>query len=208
MTNQNTKLIGITGGIATGKSTVSEILRQLGYPVICADKIVHEFYAKDHPVFSKIVTLVGHDYLNSDGSLDRTKIGEVLFANPHLKQSLENLIHPLVRKELQKKIEVAKKNSPFVFVDIPLLFESNLEDYFDKVVCVTATQKVQIERLKKHRNLPQKQALIRLHSQMPMREKIKMSDFVIYNNRSRSELSKKIKEVLGKLTNKLKKESL
>lgn len=196
-----TKIIGLTGGIATGKSTVTGVLRKLGYPVICADEIVHELYGSDTALRDNIVKLFGPDILKNKTGLDLCRIASLIFANPRLRIKLEHIVHPSVREKISELIKKYKNEKyRLIFVDVPLLFETGMDQTMDTVICVTASQRVQIERLKKHRHMKLSEALERIRSQMPLREKIKRADHVLHNNRGLSELSKKVKEVVSRLT--------
>lgn len=202
---KKSKIIGLTGGIATGKSTVTNILRALGYPVICADEIVHDLYKNDLCLHTAILKLFGAGVLNNQGLPDRDKIAKLVFDNAQLRIKLEHIIHPEVRKKIDSQIKkYTAEKYVLIFVDVPLLFETGLNQKMDEVVCVSASQSVQLKRLKKHRHMNLKQALARIHIQMPLHEKIKKSDHVIHNNRGLSELSKKVKETVSRLTESLK----
>lgn len=195
------KVIGLTGGIATGKSTVTNILRALGYPVICADEIVHELYKNNSSLHAAILKLFGAGVLNNQGLPDRDKIAKLVFDNAQLRIKLEHIIHPEVRKTIDSQIKKARAEKyVLIFVDVPLLFETGLNQKMDSVVCVSASRSVQLQRLKKYRRMNLKEAMARIHIQMPLHDKIKKSDHVIHNNRGLSELSKKVKETVSRLT--------
>lgn len=196
-----TKIIGITGGIATGKSTTTQILRKLGYPVICADEIVHALYEPNSVVHDKVVKLLGTEIPKNNGGLDREKIASLVFANPQILIKLEHIVHPAVREKIAELIKkYTTEKYVLIFVDVPLLFETGMDKTMAAVICVAASQNVQIARLKKHRHMKLADSLARIRSQMSLREKIRKSDHVIYNNRGLSELSKKVKEVVSLLT--------
>lgn len=195
------KIIGITGGIATGKSAVTQVLHKLGYPVICADEIVHALYEANSATHDKVVKLLGTKIQKNNGGLDREKIASLVFANPQIRIKLEHIVHPAVREKIAELIKkYTAEKYVLIFVDVPLLFETGMDKTMDAVICVVASQNVQIARLKKHRRMKLADSLARIRSQMPLREKIRKSDHVIYNNRGLSELSKKVKEVVSFLT--------
>lgn len=197
MTKQKTKIIGLTGGIATGKSTVTKFLRQRKLPVICADEISHHMTQKGQPAYRKILKEFGEDYLLPNQEFDRKKLASLVFHNQKAKKTLENIVHPLVRKEIKKQIAKSRKsNEPIVFLDIPLLFESGWEKICDATICIYTTQKIQIERLKKTRGMSRQEILVRIHNQMPLQEKCEKSDFIVRNVGSRTELKKEIKKIL------------
>lgn len=200
---QKNKIIGLTGGIATGKSTVTQILRKLGYPVICADEIVHDLYENNPELREKIVKLLGEEILKNYHELDRQKMASIVFANPQKRIKLEHVIHPAVREKIAELIKKYRAEKyVLIFVDVPLLFETGMNEDMDAVVCVASSQNVQIARLKKHRHMKLAESLARIRSQMPLREKIRQSDHVIHNNRGLSELSKKVKEIISRLVEK------
>lgn len=184
------KWIGLTGGIASGKSTVAGMLREMGAPVIDADKLAHQalhFYAE------QLATEFGEEILNPDGHVNRKKLGAKIFSSPESKKKLEDLIHPFVRKEVKKKRkEWADQGHSFAIYDVPLLFEKNLEDQFDQVVLVYAPLELSIKRLMKRNNLSHKEAILRLSNQMDIEEKKHKADVVIDNQGSLDQLSEKV----------------
>ena len=133
------KIIGLTGGIATGKSTVTNHLRKQGYPVICADEIARAVVEPNQKAYHQIVKEFGKGILNQDHSLDRQKLATLVFKNKTLRTKLEKVIHPEVRRELQASIAaLKKKKASLIFLDIPLLFEGQLDPLCDLTVCVTS----------------------------------------------------------------------
>lgn len=200
MANKSNNIIVITGGIASGKSSVSQIICEQGFKVICSDTIAHQITQKGKKGSSLIRKYFGSTVFNKSGQLNRQKLAEIVFTTPQAKKKLEALLHPLIRDEIQKQIQRAPKNKP-VFLDIPLYFETKAKAFYkpQAVICVYANQKARIERLKKNRGYSRKEALDRIHSQMDLREKVKQSDFVIRNNRSLSDLKKKTLPILYSL---------
>ena len=199
MKNPDSKVVGLTGSIGTGKSYVASQIEELGFPVICADKIVHLLY-EDPKIVKAILNQFGKEYANGPHAIDRKQLGELVFHDQEKRKELESILHPEVRKAIRNEIETHKKNGfILIFVDIPLLFESEWDKELDGVICVATTQKVQLERLAKHRGLSRRAALARIKSQMPLREKVKRANWVIHNNRSRSETTKKTREIIAKI---------
>ena len=194
-------LLGLTGGIATGKSTVSKILRDMGIAVICADTLAHRVIEKGTPVAKKIIKTFGKEILLSTGEIDRGKLGEIVFAKTKLRKILEALVHPAVKKQMLAEAKTYKNagHSLIVF-DVPLLFESGWDSLCDQVICVYASQAQQIERLQKRNGIPAHQARLRLKAQMPLLEKCRRSDYVIKNNKDLNQLKKQVSELLHKLT--------
>jgi len=195
------KVIGLTGSIATGKSTVSEIFKKYGIPVIDADKIARDVVKKGSYGLKKIVEEFGKDYLNADGSLNRRKLGDLIFSDKNAKKKLEEIIHPLVRKreaEMIKEIREKDKDIPII-VDVPLLIETGSYKYYDKIIVVYVPEDIQIERLIKRDNLSYEEALKRVKSQLSIEEKVKYADYVIDNSRSIEETEKQVIKILEKL---------
>lgn len=194
------QIIGLTGGIATGKSTVSQIVKDRGYPVICADKIAADVVKKGRPAYRKVVALFGRDIIRKDGELDRKKIARRVFKDARLKQKLEAIIHPEVANQINDHIRRLRgQNVPLIFLDVPLLFEAGMEALCNKTICIASTQHLQIERLKKYRGMTHAHALDRIRSQMPLEHKIQKADFVIWNNKSKTELKEETDKLLKKL---------
>lgn len=197
----HSKIIGLTGGIATGKSTVTKLIRKSGHPVICADEIAHDVVKQGKPSYKKVIKLFGKDILQKNKQLNRQKIAKLVFTQPKLKRKLEAIIHPEVRKEMNRKIKYyITKKKPLIFLDVPLLFESKMAKMCHKTICIATTLKLQIERLKRDRNMARKHALDRIRSQMPLREKINKADYVIWNKGTIRELSSRLKRFLINLT--------
>ena len=194
------KVIGITGGIASGKSYVSSVIKKAGYPVIDADLISKKLSEKGEAVYQAIVRSFGESYLDSNGNIDRAKLGSLIFNDKQAKGLLNSISHPLIVEEMERQIHETKCD--LVFVDVPLLYESSLESMFDKIVCVYLPRKIQIERLMKRDNISYEYATKKITSQMNLEKKKTMADFVINSSNSFDyvesnviELIKKLKEV-------------
>lgn len=177
--------IGLTGGIATGKSTVSNMLTQLDIPVIDADVIAREVVEPGREAYKKIVDVFGEQILQSDFSINRKALGEVIFADEQKRHTLNRIIHPAIRREMldqhSRLIELGEKT---IVLDIPLLFESKLTHLVDKVIVVFVSEHVQLKRLTKRDGIKEIEAQKRINSQMPIEEKIKFADEIIDNNDS------------------------
>ncbi len=193
------KVIGITGGIASGKSNVSSVIKGLGYKVIDSDAIVRELSKKDGPIYNAYLKRFGRDYLDSNLELDRKKLAKLLFNNEKIKEEINNLSHPLVREAI--KIEIALTKDELIFVDIPLLFEAHFEDICDKIICVYLDKELQIKRLMERDNIDYNYALAKIHSQMDLNMKKELSDYVIDSKGEFEETKnitiKVINEILG-----------
>lgn len=173
------KVIGLTGGISTGKSTVTNILKEMGYPVLDCDEIVRNLYERKS-VIEKIKTEFGLDYI-SNNKIDRVKLGNLIFNNKESKLKLNSIIHPLVKKELINGINNVLTN--IVFLDIPLLYEAKFEDICDKVIVVNLDFETNVERLIKRDNIERDYAINKINSQMSLEEKCRKADFIIDNSR-------------------------
>ncbi|MED2983322.1 dephospho-CoA kinase [Bacillus thuringiensis] len=178
-----TVVIGLTGGIASGKSTVSEMFRELSIPVIDADVIAREVVEQGKPAYNKIVEVFGAEVLQQDGELDRPRLGSIVFYNEEKRLQLNKIVHPAVREEMNRKKEMyIKEGMQAVVLDIPLLFESKLTSLVDRILVVAVKPHTQLERLMKRNNFSEEEATARIQSQMPLEEKVKNADEVINND--------------------------
>ncbi|WP_019554361.1 dephospho-CoA kinase [Propionispira raffinosivorans] len=175
-------VIGLTGGIASGKSTVSKILAQAGAHIIDADKIAHDVVMPNQLAWQKIVSHFGMSIILENGQLDRAALGATVFSNPAQRKWLEELIHPFVRAAIEKEIQVwnAEKKE-IVVLDIPLLYEAGWDTLADETWVVSVDTATQLKRLVHRDRLSLMQAQKRIDSQMPLTEKVKRADYVIDN---------------------------
>lgn len=175
-------VIGLTGGIASGKSTVSKILAQAGAPVIDADKISHEVVMPKQLAWEKIVSHFGISIILASGQLDRAALGAKVFSNPSERKWLEELIHPLVQTAIEEAIQVCQtEKKEIVVLDIPLLYEVGWDTLVDETWVVSVDAATQLNRLVQRDNLSLLQAQKRIDSQMPLIEKVQRADYVIDN---------------------------
>lgn len=190
-------LIGLTGGIASGKSTVSEMMRKCGLPIIDADQIAREVVQPRSIGLKMIVEQFGQEMLMEDGALNRTKLGQVIFANEEKRKRLNSITHPLIRERMREEKErlLAEGVSTIVY-DIPLLFESNLFHLVDKVLLVYVDQETQLNRLMKRNQLNKQEAMKRIQSQMPLEQKKERADAIIDNTGSVDEARKQLISIL------------
>ncbi|GIN86845.1 dephospho-CoA kinase [Heyndrickxia sporothermodurans] len=176
-------IVGLTGGIASGKSTVSKMLKQKGYTIIDADIAAREVVNIGEDAYFQIIKDFGEDILLEDRSLDRKKLGSIVFHNRDKRLLLNNIVHPAVRKYmLTKKDEAINGGKQTVIMDIPLLFESQLTYMVDRTILVYVEPPIQLARLMERNQLSKEDALARIQSQMPLDEKVKLADAVINNN--------------------------
>lgn len=188
--------IGLTGGIATGKSTVSALLVSKGALLVDADVIAREVMLPGHPVLAAVAGHFGQAVLLADGTLDRKKLGDIVFRNPSQRQALNDITHPAIRREIREQMESLERDYPdrLVVVDIPLLFESGLEHMFERVMLVYAPRNIQQERLMERNQLNQDEASARIGSQMDIEEKKLKADIVIDNSGNAEQTRRQIDE--------------
>lgn len=190
--------IGITGGIASGKTTVGNFIKKYGYELFDADLLSREAVKKGSTGLEKIIKVFGSGIIDTDGNLDRKKLGEIVFSDKSLKQELENIIHPQLEELLYQKIENTSliKIPKIWFYDAALLFETNRHKEFKEVWTTYCPVKIQLERIKK-RN-PDKFEFFKkiIHQQMPMEEKLKLSDRTIDTHVSLEALENTVKKLL------------
>jgi dephospho-CoA kinase len=195
------KVIGLTGGIATGKSMVSAIFERAGAVIIDADRIARKVVKKDLPAYRQIVDTFGESVLLPDGEINRTVLGNLIFNDPRKKQMLNTIVHPQVEKETHRQLKQIKKNNPnaLVILDIPLLFEANMHKDLSEVIVVYAPEHIQIKRLMERDRLSQDDALARIRSQMPIEEKKSLATMVIDNSGTLEHTRKQTLEIFQRL---------
>lgn len=176
-------LIGLTGGIATGKSAVSKALRVRGIPVIDGDIVAREIVEKGQPALKKIKEAFGPAILRADGTLDRQKLGKIIFQEPHQRYVLNGIMRPYLQDTFRKKIAEVEKTGTFAAVlDIPLLFEEGYHQWVDVIMVVYAPVEVQRARLMNRDHLDKAEADRRIRAQMPVSRKAQLADVVIDNS--------------------------
>ena len=191
-------IIGLTGSIATGKSQSSKIFKQIGCYIIDADKISRTLTTKDSKCLKDIVGTFGTDILKDDGTLNRKKLGEIVFNDKQAKIELERIIHPHIIRRTNEII-AKKYNVTDIIVDAQLLFEVGLDRICDKVIVIYAKYHLQLSRLMKRDNLSKEEATKRIALQMPIEDKMKMADITIDNSGTLAELKKNIKFIYKQL---------
>lgn len=177
-------IIGLTGGIASGKSTVSALLVSKGARLVDADVIAREVMLPGHEVLAAAVKQFGSEILSPDGTLNRGKLGDIVFQDPAALQALNNLTHPAIRREIKDRMNSMEEEDPkkLIIVDIPLLFESGLESMFHEILVVYVPREVQIARLMERNGLSLEQAEARLNAQMDIEAKRNKADYIIDNS--------------------------
>lgn len=192
------KIIGITGGIASGKSVVTDFLRSQGYQVIDADQVVHELQKPGGQLYQVLLSEFGTEILLADGQLDRKKLGTLLFSRPNLLEKSSRLQNDIIREELAVKRNQLAATEELFFMDIPLLFEQEYEDWFDQVWLVDVNKDTQLERLMTRNNLSQEEAQRRIAAQLSLAEKRQRAEIVIDNNGALSATLKQVQAFLDK----------
>jgi len=175
-------VVGLTGGIASGKSFVSALLSRLGMLVIDADEVGRGIMTIDCGVQRRVLSIFGDGVMGSGGQIDRGAVARIMFRDPEKRRALEQLLHPLINEAMWNR---AAQEGDDVVLDVPLLIETGLQAKVDVVVVVYATQEVQIERLVSRDGIGQEEAIARIESQMPLEEKVAYADYVINNNGSK-----------------------
>lgn len=195
-----TLVLGLTGGIATGKSTADEFFKKKQIPIIDSDKIAHNIMDVGKPAWKQVKETFGEDYLNPDQSVNRKKLGNLVFNDSAELKKLNDITHPLIYQEIQDKIKAEKdKNVPLVIVDAPILFETGGQSYCDKTLVISLPQDLQIKRLMARNNLTEDEALSRINSQMSLKEKRKLATFVVDNAGTIEELESKLEQLLKEI---------
>jgi len=197
------KVIGLTGGIATGKSTVSAIFKKAGAVIIDADRIAREAVKKGLPAYRKILENFGESVLRPDGEINRSLLGDIIFNSPRKKQLLNKIVHPYVSKETHRQLQQIERTQPntIVVLDIPLLIETAMDKDLSEVIVVYAPEHIQIKRLMKRDHLTQIDARARIRSQMPIEEKKRRATIVIDNSGTREETRRQTLEIYKSLKN-------
>ena len=193
-------LVGLTGNIASGKSTVAQLLSEHGATIIDADVLARRAVEKGSPVYEAIVKRWGTSVLAPDGHLDRAALRRVVFSDARELEALNDLVHPEVERLRKARVAEAKtRGDRMVVCDIPLLFEKKMADRFDKIVLVDAPRPLRLERMVQERGLRETEAMDMIAAQMPAELKRARADFVIDNGGTLSELTRKVDDLWGDL---------
>ena len=194
-------LVGLTGGIATGKSTVSEILRQLGGEIIDADRLARDVVEPEQPAWKQIVADFGRGVVNADGTLDRKKLGAIVFADPDRRKRLEAITHPAIRARFQTRLDelAAQGFAGIVVFDAPVMIESGGYRNMDRLVVVVTDEATQASRLRTRDGTDDAEGRRKVASQMPLAEKAKLADYVIDNSGDRETTAAEVRRVFAAL---------
>ena len=193
------RIIGITGGIASGKSTVTEFLRRQGYQVIDADQVVHELQEPGGRLYQALLSAFGPAILQEEGRLDRLKLGAMIFGNPELLAKSSQIQNQIIREELAGRRDLLAGKEEIFFMDLPLLFELDYEAWFDQIWLVDVTEETQLSRLMTRNALSQEEAEKRIAAQLSLQEKRNRADVLIDNNGPLELTQEQLREALQKL---------
>ena len=185
-------LIGLTGGIGSGKSAVSRCFERLGVPVIDADQVAREVVEPGQPALAEIATAFGADLIQADGSLDRTRLRERVFADPDARRHLESILHPRIRTRMRERLAALPADTPYAVFVIPLLFETGQQDTVDRVLVVEAAEAVRIARVTGRDGVAEDQVRRILAAQCSAEDRAAGADDLISNEGSESELAAKV----------------
>ena len=190
-------LLGVTGGIASGKTTVANMLRKLGAPIIDFDLIARQVVEAGKPAWKELAEYFGKQVLKENGNLDRKKVSKIVFGDMEKRKKLEGFTHPRIHKEFVKQVnEIAEKDPESIIqVVIPLLIELNLQYMFHKILVVYIPQEKQIERLVERDGITEDEARNILKAQLPIDEKVEYANFVIHNEKSLKETKKQVEDL-------------
>ncbi len=194
-------LVGLTGGVATGKSTVARMFKRCGATVIDADELARQVVKPGKPAWRQIIKTFGKVVLNPDRTLNRHALGTIVFRQRAKLKRLERIIHPRVAAEQKRLTRLAARKDPHAVViyDVPLLFEAGIDKRVDKTIVVTADRETQISRLRKRNGLSRAEGLRRIKSQMPLAEKRRRADYVLDGTTHRSQLRLTVRGILRML---------
>ncbi len=192
-------IIGLTGGIVSGKSTVARMFKDLGAKIVDADKLGHKVILPQGAAWKRIIKIFGKDILKKDQTINREKLGKIVFANQNLLKKLNKITHPEIIKLIKKEISLAKDDSKeekkILIIDAALIYETKIDRLMDKIIVVYLDEEEQLKRLIKRNNLSEKEALQKIKSQIPLKEKIEIADYVIDNSNSLDKTKEQVETI-------------
>ncbi len=198
-------LVGLTGGIASGKSTVTHFFQTQGAHIVDADQICHELILQGNKAYQKIISTFGKQILDMDGEINRGKLGHIIFQDEKKRERLNTILHPLVFKQLKREQNRLRSENPqsVLIFDAPLLIESKAHQWMDWVILVDVDTKTQTERLIQKRSLTEDEAKRRISAQMPLEEKRAFADEIIDNRQSLDEIQSEVCHIYRRLLKKI-----
>lgn len=192
-------VIGLTGGFATGKTTLANIFKKLGAAIIDADEIARSLLTPGTEVYQSVVTCFGEDILESDHSINRQRLAQIVFKDPNRLAQLSRIIHPAIIDQIEKAITDRKPLDEIIIIDAPLLVEAKMMNMVDRLVVVTVKPEVQIQRAMARGNMSPAQIRERITAQLPLEKKVELADFVIDNNTSLQATEAQVTRIFEKL---------
>src|SRR5260221_9217177 len=194
-------VIAITGGVGAGKSSVAALFKELGATVLSADEAAREVLEPASPILSQVIREFGASFMQTDGSLDRKRLGDLVFSDSTARKRLESITHPHIRRLLKSRIDEALAQRPngVVVAEVPLLYETQMESEYDAVIAVVASKETLFSRLKERNGLNQKEVEKRITSQLSMQEKATRSDYIIENDGNRDALRHSVLEIWDRI---------
>lgn len=196
-------LIGLTGGIGSGKSTVADIFRKYGFPIIDSDKIAREIVEPYKEAWQEIVQYFGKGILNSDNTLNRNKLGDIIFHDPNKREKLNQITHPIIISRILADAKELQKRNKHVIVEVPLLYESNIENLFDLIIVVYVDKSTQLQRVVERDQIGQTLALAKINAQLSLEIKKDKADFVVYNNDGFDKTKQQVESIIEIILRKL-----
>lgn len=191
------KIIGITGGISTGKSNVINTIKQEGYKIISSDEVYKTLALKGNIIYNNILKTFGDDYLDNNGNIDKHKLGKLIYNNEELRLKLNSITHPFIKDEIKK--EIKESNDDIIFIEIPLLFEVGWQDLCDKIILCYLNKEEQIKRLMARDKIFRDYAISKINSQMNLEDKKALSDYIIDTKGSFAETKIQTLDILKKI---------
>jgi len=199
--NESRLLLGVTGGIATGKTAVAKMLEELGAPIVDFDVLARVVVEPGKPAYEQIVAFFGEEVLQKDGNIDRKRLSDIVFKDVEKRKKLEGFTHPQIGVEFVKRVNEITAANPnaIIQVAVPLLIEANLQHLFHKILIVYTSRETQIERLVLRDGITEEEATRILDAQLPIDEKVGYADFVVNNEKGLEETRKQVEELWKQL---------
>jgi dephospho-CoA kinase len=191
--------IALTGGIATGKSYVASRLREAGVPVVDADVLARDAVAPGTDGLAAVVERFGNDVLTPEGTLDRARVGEIVFRDSAARRDLEALVHPFVRREIEAFFQRVPPDVPFAVADVPLLYETGRQRQFEKVVVAACSRETQLQRVMARDGATREEAERRVAAQLPIEAKVTLADYVIRTDDTHEETDAQVARLMDEL---------
>lgn len=194
------KIIGLTGGLASGKSTVSKLFKRVGIPVVDADNVYKELSKPGKTLYNKLIAEFSEEIVGADYTIDWKKLARIVFADEAKRLRLNEITHPTVKNEIENLLKQAKAaDEAIVVVEVPLLYEAGYQTVFDEIIVVTIDQTNQIRRLMARNSIDRATAIQRIDSQMPLEQKVKLATYVIDNSSDFHKTELQFYEILAKI---------